>query len=417
MLCAKYCKPHTKVRPNLDDKDLIVTTPGLVDIFFDNPFDPVSGGELEEDIVPEGVGFHAENIYFPMGPLGMYAYFIRGGGSDIWNVSIALDDLVVERVSGVGDGAFQFQFADVLPTSSPFPATQSPMVLCTTSDFECCMDSDCSNGESCANKNCVQDGALRFTLTWSGQGDIDLRVQPPEGDLIYFQNPFDPVSGGTLENDVGPSEFGYYAENIYFIDETVSQGMYIYGVSGASQAWELFVYRDGELAQMHSGVGLSSDFGFELGPCDLKSQICCDAPDCIEADVGDVCANRNCIQEGVIRFTLSWNGTDDKDLLVSTPAGTVINFSTPVDEITGGILEFDTRPYEYGNYVENIFFPESHQTPEGMYTYEISSGGIDPWTAEVFVDGELFKTSSGVGGGDAISFEFGGGRARSGLFG
>lgn len=407
------------MRPKLDDKDLIVTTPGLVDVFFDNPFDPVSGGELEEDVVPDAVGFHAENIYFPTGPQGTYAFFVRGGdGSDLWNVSVALDDLIVEQVSGVGDSTFLFQFMDALPTPSPFPATQSqsPAVLCTTTDFECCTDSDCNNGESCANKNCVQDGSLRFTLTWVGQNDIDLRVQPPEGDLIYFQNPFDPVSGGTLESDVDPSGFGYYAENIYFLDATVPQGMYTYGVSGASHAWELFVYRDGELAQMHSGVGLSSDFGFEFGSCDLESQICCDTSDCIRPEVGDVCANRNCIREGLIRFTLSWNGTDDKDLAVSTPAGTVINFSAPFDEITGGILEGDTRPYVYGNYVESIFFPVSGLTPEGMYTYEISSGGFDLWTVEVFADGELFRRLSGVGD-DTMSFEFGGGRARPGLFG
>jgi hypothetical protein len=243
-----------------------------------------------------------------------------------------------------------------------------------------------------------------FTTT----GDIDLRVQPPEGDLIYFQNPVDTaVSNGTLEGDVAPSEFGYYVENIYFPEETAPDGTYTYGVSGASQAWDLFVYLDGEVVQTHSGVGLSPDFGFELGTCNPDAEQCCVTPDCVEE--GDVCANRNCVQDGVIRITLSWDGTDDKDLAVTTPGGNVIDFSTPVDEATGGTLESDTRPFEFGNYVENVYFPDANLTPEGLYIYEIRAGGSNPWTAQVYLDGDLFRATSGIGD-DALSFEYSGTR-------
>jgi hypothetical protein len=156
-----------------DDKDLIVTTPAGVDIFYNNTFDPASGGQLEQDVVPDGIGFYAENVYFPLdgsAPPGIYTYFVRGGGMDIWNVTVALDEEVVEQSSGVGDSVLEFKFGEVSPTPSPVPGTPVPTLQCTTPGFECCVDNDCGSGESCANRNCVQDGALRFTLTWIGRG-------------------------------------------------------------------------------------------------------------------------------------------------------------------------------------------------------------------------------------------------------
>lgn len=116
-------------------------------------------------------------------------------------------------------------------------------------------------------------------------------------------------------------------------------GTYQFGVSGEGQPWELSVYLDGELVDVKNGRGLSPDFGFEYGFCQSEQEECCIAQDCAEqGELGNVCTNRNCIIDGFIRFTLIWEGTNDKDLQVATPNGSIINFGYPHDELTGGIL-------------------------------------------------------------------------------
>ena len=80
-----------------------------MDIFFYNPFDPGKGGQLEKDVVPDEIGFYAENIYFPLDGLATqvtYEYIVWGSGANIWKVTVALDDGIVEQNSGVGDMFF-----------------------------------------------------------------------------------------------------------------------------------------------------------------------------------------------------------------------------------------------------------------------------------------------------------------------
>jgi hypothetical protein len=146
------------------------------------------------------------------------------------------------------------------------------------------------------------------------QGDKDIRVRTPDGTLIFFQNTFDPISGGMLEKDVVPDGgFGFYAENIYFpIDGSAPIGDYLYGVSGSGvEAWELSVYLGDEMVDVKKGTGPSEDFNYEFGICDREIAECCTDLDCrnsSEDNTGDLCVARNCIFDGVLRFTLIWEG-------------------------------------------------------------------------------------------------------------
>lgn len=58
-------------------------------------------------------------------------------------------------------------------------------------------------------------GALKVTLLWDFQADIDLHVLQPNGRVIFFQSKRDPSTGGELDvdnTDGGPGS----AENIYW---------------------------------------------------------------------------------------------------------------------------------------------------------------------------------------------------------
>jgi hypothetical protein len=171
-----------------DDKDLIVTTPDDTDIFFGNLFDPISGGRLEGDVVPDGFDFYAENIYFPVdgsAPAGVYEYLIRGNGEEPWNVIVALNFTVVGNVSGVGDQSFTYQFGEIAPTNVPVPVptpapsgfTPFPTGNCSSLlEDQCCESEDCQEMSSCSNRNCVRNGNPRFTLTWVGEGKFCLQL-------------------------------------------------------------------------------------------------------------------------------------------------------------------------------------------------------------------------------------------------
>ena len=115
-----------------------------------------------------------------------------------------------------------------------------------------------------------------------------------------------------LEKDVVPDGFGFYAENIYFpMDGSAPTGDYLYGVSGSVEAWELSVYLGDDLVDVKSGTGPSDDFSYEFGICDREEVECCTDLDCRNSsgdNTGDICVARNCIFDGVLRFTLIWEG-------------------------------------------------------------------------------------------------------------
>lgn len=78
-----------------DDYDLHVITPGGVEISYANPFDPLSGGELDRDKIPPELGEWVENIYFPVDGsalIGTYTFFVDPFSymdtADDWELSV-----------------------------------------------------------------------------------------------------------------------------------------------------------------------------------------------------------------------------------------------------------------------------------------------------------------------------------------
>jgi len=68
-------------------------------------------------------------------------------------------------------------------------------------------------------------GALQISLTWNTATDQDLYVEEPNGNTIYYANPFS-ETGGELDRD---DTDGYGPENIYW-SETAPNGTYTVSV-------------------------------------------------------------------------------------------------------------------------------------------------------------------------------------------
>jgi hypothetical protein len=305
----------------VDDKDLQVQAPGGQPINAANPVDPVSGGKLEENIIPTEFEYHAENIFFPTDrPItpGDYQVLLKGNlESEPWTITLTIDSIEVASLTGTDLSRFL-----VVEVAAP-PSKCDPSVN------ECCMDDDCQDGFACASRNCVMVGYPRFTLTWLGSDDKDLIVTTPDGTDIFFDNVFDPVSGGRLEDDVVPDGFDFYAENIYFpVDGSAPAGVYEYLVKGGGEeAWnvsvalnytvvdnvsgvgdQMFTYQFGQIAPTSVPVPTSAPSGFTsfpTGQCSSLEDQCCENEDCGE---GFSCSNRNCVRNGNPRFTLTWVG-------------------------------------------------------------------------------------------------------------
>jgi hypothetical protein len=111
----------------------------------------------------------------------------------------------------------------------------------------------CSAGQACAAGTCVGQGALRFTLTWSTPGDMDLHVMPPCGTEIYFGRTS--ACGGTLDVD-DTSQRG--PENIFWPTSFTPGRYYVcpeaYTPAVANATWTLVVIRGGVEVARRTGV-------------------------------------------------------------------------------------------------------------------------------------------------------------------
>jgi hypothetical protein len=87
-----------------------VITPGGIEIYFNNIYDPVSGGELDQDSAQaEEVvnGQFVENIFFPLdgsAPRGTYTYFVSNflqyNSSDSYKVQVYVGDTLSANQTG-----------------------------------------------------------------------------------------------------------------------------------------------------------------------------------------------------------------------------------------------------------------------------------------------------------------------------
>ena len=269
-------------------------------------------------------------------------------------------------------------------------------------------------------------------------------MTPPVGNEITFQNQFDEESGGRFGEDAVQFFFGLHVENIYFPITGGPEGTYVFSVQsfnfvGELDFWTVQVFVDGKEVATESGKGASGELSFDFDPlgspsptvvaspteispatvdtsqpsqlCPVEGGGCCSDADCsIE---GDLCVQGVCIKDGNPRISLTWEGSADLyDLQVATPLGTVVSFINPVDPRSNGIYGEPGVPLWDGTRVKNVYFP-TPGGPGGTYTFEVITGdGVDAsasndiWTVEVYIDGQLTMSESGIGESAPFTFNY-----------
>ena len=436
--CHDQCLLNSRVVLYL--QSLVVITPSGNTVSFLNPIDEESGGVFGEDHVQSLFGFHVENIFFPLsgGPAGTYTYFVRSvrpsGDDDRWAVRIYVGGRLVVWQTGTGDSrGFSYTFDGVTSTPAPAPTITSPpfpsmpvMPSPVPPTGRCQVDSDCIVGqEVCVQRTCIDEGNPRFTLTFTGNDDLDLSVVTPLGATISAANTIDDVSGGVFGESHIQSQFGLHVENVHFPFTGGPLGSYSYYVTsripvGADDIWQIGVYVGGQRVALQSGRGTSVVFRYDfLGgvftppPAPPPSFLPPGNDDCSidsECNSSEICVQRTCIHSGNPRVSLFWAGDDDYDLIVITPLGTRISLDKPNDPLSGGMFGEPGRQMGSGTYIENIYFPLSGG-PTGTYSFFVRSfrteGVEDPWTVAVVVNGNTIQLQSGSGTSDTFSFDFG----------
>ena len=323
--------------------------------------------------------------------------------------------------------------------SPTFQQTTSPSRECNTTIDECCIDTDCSTSEICANRNCIHLGCPQFSLTWTGAQEYYLFVQEPTGAILGVENRSDPISEGVWEGPVfAPERFGHYAENVFFPTTcSAPTGIYKYYVIGPNntETWNLTVFLNDAVEATASGKGDSLIYEFlftnavaapSAAPtttCLVSEYECCTDGDCPQ---GNVCAGRNCVIQGSMRFTLTWFGmgklsistqdvslcryrhmncltssflfsADDKNLQVKAPGGIPINTENSVDPVSGGRLQSNILPRVPGYNADNIYFPVDSGILSGMYLIEITGNVTsEPWTITWVLNGTKMSSYSGT---------------------
>jgi hypothetical protein len=87
----------------------------------------------------------------------------------------------------------------------------------------------CNGGFLCFNTYCVQEGAMRFSLTFNVDSDFDLHVKTPSGEEIFWDHR--EAGDGRLDVDQCVSGCGgsSHVENVFFTD-AAAQGDYTFFV-------------------------------------------------------------------------------------------------------------------------------------------------------------------------------------------
>jgi hypothetical protein len=93
-------------------------------------------------------------------------------------------------------------------------------------EAQVCGAVECAEDEACVDGTCVGAGELRFTLTWSEVGDLDLYVVTPSGATIDYTTPS--ADGGELDLDNRTGGEGS-VENVFFSE--ADAGTYQYSVN------------------------------------------------------------------------------------------------------------------------------------------------------------------------------------------
>ena len=229
-----------------DDKyALNVVVPDTTIINAQAPNEVLSGGRFEPDknAAISGDTFHTQSVYFPHGhPTGEYIFFVdmitQNGIADEWRIEMTEFGTEIFAESGTG-------------VSNAFSYTAA----------ECVVDTNCGANQVCIFSRCIVDGSPRFTLTWSGDDDYDLSVDPPNGNTIDWANAIDQKSGGELQDDSDP--YGWnHVESVYFgVASKAQLGQYrvrvrTYQKNGfESDSWTLKIIVRGKVIRSWSQTG------------------------------------------------------------------------------------------------------------------------------------------------------------------
>jgi hypothetical protein len=246
---------------------------------------------------------------------------------------------------------------------------------------------------------------LSLTL-YNSDDDYSLVVLTPDLDDIYFDRPFDNFSGGTFEQDQneGLMENTFHTENIFFPPGTPA-GEYIFFVdsiqiNGVAEEWTLEAAFNGEEPQMRTGSGFSNFFSFFVVECSTNG-------DCLQ---GEICVVDRCIVDGTPRFTLTWQGDDDLDIYVVTPAGDRIWWQNSFDTNSLGTLEDDPNMLGF-NHVESVYFDVA-SAPEGVFLVGVDSyeqlDAADQWSVTINVGGVSTKSWTNLIGEQEFAWTYNG---------
>ena len=211
-----------------DEYALSVITPDKTTINAEAPYEVLSGGKFEPDknAAISGQAFHTQSVYFPHGhPTGEYVFYVdmitQNGIADEWRIEMTEFGTEIVAESGTG-------------VSNPYSYTAA----------ECMVDENCGVNQVCIFSRCIVDGSPRFTLTWSGDDDYDLSVDPPRGNRIDWENAVDQKSGGEFQDDSDPYGLNH-VESIYFgVLSSAQLGQYEvrvrkYETNGEADSWTL----------------------------------------------------------------------------------------------------------------------------------------------------------------------------------
>ena len=107
--------------------------------------------------------------------------------------------------------------SDATPLDSSPNATVAPTDTAIETDFDGRLDSQGA-----------QTGAIQISLLWDSDNDLDLYVQTPKGELIYYANDRD-STGGYLDVDMNFMDDDLSmtpVENVYWPSDSVQHGHY-----------------------------------------------------------------------------------------------------------------------------------------------------------------------------------------------
>jgi len=237
-------------------------TPSGEQIFTENTHDSTTGGYYEGDkngLATEST-WHTQSIHFPpSAPPGSYIFFVYpitqvGTITDSWELNIWNSGKQEKKETGAGFSNY-FSF----------------------SMFQCVSDGDCSGSENCIDNYCVADGTPHFVLTWTGQDDIDISIQTPQGAIINSTNPQDSESGGQLYS---PSLYDYqHLESVIFSkNDDTPLGNYVINInyffqsSSKPNPWNLAIYVDEEKVKQWTTQYGSASLVWEYNAKDVESE-------------------------------------------------------------------------------------------------------------------------------------------------